>query len=108
MIQEFGADPKSSDRKIRFLEFLDFNFTRQLRHGDGKKRCLHLAGEDFTQASPSPVITENLELVFPAVSRQKKGESLDVVPVGVRNKDRQPHRIGTELALQRLAEKSNS
>jgi len=31
-----------------------------------------------------------------------------VVPVGVRNKDRQSDRIRTELTLQRLAEKSNS
>src|SRR6476620_1205839 len=108
MIQEFGADPKPSDLKIHVLELLDFNFTRQLGHGDREKRCLHLAGQDFTQTRPSPIITENLELIFPAISRQEKGESLDVVPVGVRNKDRQPDRIRTELTLQRLAEKSNS
>src|SRR5207237_9639653 len=102
------AEPKASYPKIHILELLEFNFTRQLGHGDWKKRCLHLAGEDFTQARPSPIITKNLELIFPAISRQEKGESLDVVPVGVRNKDRQSARIRTELTLQRLAEKSNS
>src|SRR3984893_2573922 len=108
MIQEFGADPKPPDLKIHFLKLFDLNFTRQLSHGDGKKWRFHLAGEDFTQARASAIITENLELIFPAVSRQEKGESLDVVPVGVRNKDRQSDRIRTELTLQRLAEKANS
>src|SRR5438477_1372839 len=108
MVQEFRANPNSADLKIHFLEFLVFNFTRQLRHGDGKKRSLHLAGEDFTQAGATALITENLELVVAAISRQETVQPLDVVPVGVRNKDRQSDRIGTELSLERLAEKSNS
>src|SRR5207247_7175397 len=108
MVQEFRANPNSADLKIHFLEFLDFNFTRQLRHGDGKKRSLHLAGEDFTQAGASAVITENLELIFPAISRQEKGKSLDVVPVGVRKRDRQSGRSGNERGQQATCERANS
>jgi len=42
-----------------------------------------LAGENFTETRAGAVIAENSELVFLVISRKKKGQSLDVIPMGM-------------------------
>src|SRR5207237_8901786 len=74
-----------ADLKLHVLQLLDREMTRQLMQAHWKKRRLHLAGQNRAQTSTRPFITKDPDQIFAVVGRGKERQTLNVIPVRVRN-----------------------
>src|SRR6266404_1126955 len=100
MIGEPGADLEFADGETEIFEFLDLDVCRNLAQADGEKGAFHLAGQHVLQAVPRSFVAENTQMVLRLVNRQKKRQTLDMVPVRVRQQQRQVQRLVVELSRQ--------
>src|SRR6266849_2668506 len=99
-----GANLKLTDGETEVLQLLDLDVGRHLAQADGKERTLHLAGQHVLQAVARSFVAENAEMVLRLIDRQKKRQALDVVPVRVRQQQRQVQRLVVELRGQLASE----
>src|SRR4026209_1513138 len=81
--------------------------TWQLMQANGKKRRLHLASEDRAQTRTRSFITQDPDQIFAVVGRGKERQTLNVIPVRVRNEKCQLDRSRSQLLLQRKTETRN-
>src|SRR6267143_6156133 len=82
--------------------------TWQLMQANRKKRRLHLAGQDRTQAGTRSFITQDPDQIFAVVGRGKERQTLNVIPVRVCNEKCQLDRSRSQLLLQRKTKTTNS
>src|SRR2546430_15879951 len=75
--------------------------TWQLMQANGKKRRLHLAGQDRAQTGTRSFITQDPDQIFAVVGRGEERETLNVIPVRVCNEKCQLDRSWSQLLLQR-------
>src|SRR5882724_325767 len=100
MIHKSRTHLHFANRKRHFAQFLDFNLSGQLTHGDREEWRLHRLGEDLRERGARFVETEDTDLVFWIVSGSKKRETLNVVPMGVCNQERKLDWFCTEFLCQ--------
>src|SRR5438445_4114180 len=108
MLQKFCVDPHFADRKLHFFEFLDLDRSRQIAPAHRKKWDLHLRGQNGGQPSARALVSQNADRVFGFVSREKKRQALDMVPVRVSEQQCQIDRCGSEFVFQGKAQLANS
>ena len=85
MIHESGAHSHFANLKLHDVELFDVKPSRQVMELHRKKRRCHLAFENFAKADVRSIIAVDTDDVFVVIGRNKKGESLDVVPMNVRD-----------------------
>src|SRR6266436_3148625 len=81
--------------------------TWQLMQANGKKRGLHLTGQDRAQTRTRSFITQDPDQIFAVVGWGKERETLNVIPVRVCNEKGQLDRSWSQLLLQRKTETTN-
>src|SRR4026209_2843834 len=81
--------------------------TWQLMEANGKKRRLHLTGQDWARARTRSFITQDPDQSFAVVGRGKERQTLNVIPVRVCNEKCQLDRSWSQLLLQRKTETTN-
>src|SRR5581483_11515970 len=86
----------------------DVQVPGHLLHADGEVGALHLTGKSAAQALIGAFDAENCDLIFGIISRQKKREALDMIPVRVRNQYMNRHRLLAEFRVQCQTKPPNS
>src|SRR2546423_2358114 len=81
--------------------------TWQLMQANGKKRRLHLTGQDRAQTRTRSFITQDSDQIFAVVGRGKERQTLNVIPVCVCNEKGQLNCSWSQLLLQRKTETTN-
>src|SRR5438874_10402405 len=81
--------------------------TWQLMQANGKKRRLHLAGQDRAQTRTRSFITQDSDQIFAVIRRGKERQTLNVIPVRVCNEKCQLDCSWSQLLLQRQTETTN-
>src|SRR5438105_9557697 len=81
--------------------------TWQLMQANGKKRRLHLAGQNRTQTCARSFITQDPDQIFAVIGRGKKRQTLNMIPVRVCNEKCQLDCSRPQLLLQRKTEATN-
>src|SRR5436309_9771086 len=81
--------------------------TWQLMQANGKKRRLHLTGQDRAQTSTRSFVTQDPDQIFAVVGRGKERQTLNVIPVRVGNEKSQLDRLPIKLLFQRQTESTN-
>src|SRR6476659_2123654 len=107
MISEFGPHLDWPDLKLHFLQFLNRQVAWELAQADGEKRRLHLAGQNLCQTSASAFITQNADEILLVVRGRKERQSLDMVPVSMRDQKSQLHRARPEFFVQSETKQAN-
>ena len=97
-----------ADRELHLLQLFDRDVAREVLQTDGEKRCLHLPRQDRRQTNARTFITEDADLVLPVVGGEKKWQALDVIPVRVRDEEREPNLTLAKFALERETQFANS
>src|SRR5205807_10035732 len=101
MIHESRTDMHFADLEIHCLKLFDFDLSRQIVERDRKKWGCHLALENLAQTGPRAIVTENLDLIFVVVGRDKKRKSLNVVRMNVSNKEAEINWAGIGFVVER-------
>lgn len=105
MIGHAGGDLNVTDVKTGFFEFFDFYVGRDFFQSDGKEWAFHLARKNICEAVARAFIAENAQMILFFIDRKKKWEALDMVPMGVSEKQGDFHwgivEFGEELAAER-------
>src|SRR5437773_11455382 len=73
----------------------------------GKKRGLHLTGQDRAQTRTRSFITEDPDQIFAVVGQGKERQTLNVIPVRVCNEKSQLDRLWSQFLFQRQTETTN-
>src|SRR3954466_13550497 len=107
MIHKSSAHADAADLEVHRLELLNGDLSRQVVELDREKRRGHLSFENFLKSAPGAVITENLNLILIVVGGHKKREALNMVPMNMRNQQREIDRIGAKLIFQCETELAN-
>src|SRR5947208_14328720 len=81
--------------------------TWQLMQANGKKRRLHLTGQDRAQTRTRSFITQDSDQILAVVGRGKKRQTLNVIPVRVCNEKGQLDRSRSQILFQRQSEGTN-
>src|SRR5437868_13514014 len=81
--------------------------TWQLMQANGKKRGLHLTGQDRAQTRTRSFITQDPDQIFAVIGRGKERQTLNVIPVRVCNEKCQLDRSRSQLFFQRKTESTN-
>src|SRR5213078_1645923 len=81
--------------------------TWQLMQANGKKRRLHLTGQDRAQTRTRSFITQDSDQILTVVGRGKERQTLNVIPVRVCNEKSQLDRSRSQLLFQRQTESTN-
>src|SRR6266853_5755008 len=81
--------------------------TWQWMQANGKKRRLHLTGQDRAQTRTRSFITQDPDQIFAVVGRGKERQTLNVIPVRVCNEKGQLDRSWSQLLFQRKTETAN-
>src|SRR6266513_3241909 len=81
--------------------------TWQLMQANGKKRGLHLTGQDRAQTRTRSFVTQDPDQIFAVVGRGKERQTLNVIPVRVRNEKGQLDRSRSQLLFQRQTKSTN-
>src|SRR5438105_15064144 len=76
-----------AEGKRHFTQPTDIDFPGELAHRYREERRSHRLGHDFFEAGASPVEPYKANHVFSIVSRRKKREPLDVVPMRMRDQE---------------------
>src|SRR6476620_1879559 len=100
MINESRTYLDFANRKRHLAQFLDFNLSGQLTHGDREEWRFHRLVEDLTERGARFVEAEDTDLVFWIVSGFKKRETLNVVPMSVCNQERKLDWLCTKFLSQ--------
>src|SRR2546422_696848 len=83
MIRIPGLNPDFANMKTHFFELFDADIGGHLAQTDGEEGTLHLAGQNIVQPMASAFVAENTQMILWLIHGQKKGQPLNVVPVGV-------------------------
>src|SRR5439155_3087943 len=97
MIGKAGLDPHVPYGEAQPLELLDLEVRRELAQIDRENRAFHLAGQDILQPMPRAFITQDAQMVLRLIRWQEKRQALNVVPMGVRQQQRQVKRLSVKL-----------
>ena len=108
MIRKTRLHPDAAHREFHFFQFLDLQVCREFLESDGKERVLHLAGKHAAEAAASALITENAHAVLRLIEGLEKRQALDMVPVRVRQKQRDVQRLLAELLRQLFAQETQA
>src|SRR5215467_4146506 len=85
MIYKPRADLHSAHHELHFGEFLNVDFGRKFAHRDREKRRLHRLGHNFAKVHIKAVVAADIDFIFLVVRWAKKGQSLDMVPMSMRD-----------------------
>src|SRR5262249_15919511 len=77
-------------------------------HRDGKKWGLHRFSHDFAKACLDPVVAAYTDFIFLFVRRCKKRQPLDMIPMSMRDQQREVDRLRLQFLLQRDPKGANS
>ena len=94
--------------KFEFFQLGHVNIAGHVPHADREIGALHLRGQSRIETFARPFVAQNAQLVLCTVSRDKKRETLDVVPVCVRDQQREIDPLVLEFLRQRQAKPANS
>ncbi len=89
------------------VEFIDRRDPGEGLERDRELERIHLAGERGLEPGPRSSRAENPDFVRRRVSRAEKRQTLDVVPVGVRNEQGEVERLRLQFAREGEAERAN-
>ena len=104
MIQLDRAHGETADRDGGFGEFIDPANSGQRFERDGELDRIHLPNERGTQPFARAGRAEDADLILRCISRPKKGQSLDMIPVSVRNEQSGMERFLRHFIHQEQAE----
>ena len=105
MIRALRAHEHGADGEVEVLEFLDFDVARQLVKRHGKVGAFHLAGERGDETLARAFAAENPQAAAGIVNRPEERQALDVIPMRVREEQRQVQRLFFEFLEQRLSQR---
>src|SRR3954471_5528010 len=108
MIREFGAHVNFADRKLHLLQFFDRDIAGQILQADREEGSLHLSGENRREPGERAFIPKDAYEILVLVGGKKERQPLDVVPMGVRDQEREVDGAIAEFLLEREAEQANS
>src|SRR5436853_5935040 len=97
MVGQLGLNGYAADFEGHLFEFADENVAGELVKFDREIGAFHLLGEHAGQALFSSFVAEKADLVLRIVGWLKKWKTLDVVPMSVRDEDREIERFAIEL-----------
>ena len=106
MVRTLRPHADRADVEIEILEFLNFDVAGQSGKRHGEIRAFHLAGQRVDQAFARAFAAQNPQLAVRIVNRRKKRQPLNVVPVRVRQQQRQAQRLILEFRQQRAAQRA--
>jgi len=89
MVDPDGVNPQLTHASSVVTQILDDDRAGQIAKADGKERAFHLAGEQLGQAVPGALRAIDLDPIVGLVGRLEEGESLNVIPVGVGEEQRE-------------------
>src|SRR4051812_47442602 len=104
MVQKPRVDANVADRKLHLLQLPDFDSPGEISPTHRKERQFHLGGENGGEPVARALIAEDLDRILGLVSREKKRQTLDVVPVRMGKEQMQINRRAPELLVQRKTE----
>src|SRR6266853_3087723 len=81
--------------------------TWQWMQANGKKRRLHLTGQDRAQTRTRSFITQDPDQIFAVVGRGKERQTLNVIPMRMCDEKSQLDRSRSQLLFQRQTEGTN-
>ena len=97
-----GSNAQRSDCKTEIFEFLDFDIAWQFRKGHWKISAFHLTGQRVDQAGARALTANQAQTAAWIVNGREKRQALDMVPVRVRNQQREMKWTLLELGGQRV------
>ena len=104
MIGHAGGDLDGADVEVGFFKFFDFDVGGDFFQSNGKEWAFHLAGENVCEAVARSFVTEYAKMVLFLVDGKKKWKALDMIPMGVREKQCNFHggvvELGKELPTE--------
>ena len=104
MVGAMCAHQKIADAEIKIRELLHFDIAGQLGERHRKIRAFHLAGHGGGETFARAFAAEDVQPAAGFINRRKKGQPLDVIPMRVREEQRQIERAALEFRQQRLTE----
>ena len=104
MVGALGAHEHGADVKIEVFEFFDFDVAGQFIEGNGEISAFHLAGEGGDESFARAFATEDAQTALGVVNRTKERQSLNMIPMGMREEQGQVERFVFEFLEQGLAE----
>src|SRR6266480_1516360 len=100
MIYKSRADLHFARRKLHLGQFLNVNPGGKFAHRDREKRRFHRFSHDFTEARIETVVAAYADFIFLFVCWGKEGQSLDMVPMSMRDQQREFDRFRAEFFFQ--------
>ena len=108
MIHEHGLHADFADVKFHVAQFLDADVAGQFLQSHGKIGALHLRAERGRESLPRALVAENPDLIHGIVSRDKKRKTLDMIPMRVREQQREVQRLRAKFLGQRESEQPDA
>src|ERR1700743_3388138 len=97
MIRALGAVQRAAHGKIEIMQFLNLNVARQLGKRHWKISTLHLTGQCIHQPFSSAFTAKNPQPATRFINGGEKWQSLDVVPMRMRQQQGKIKRLLLEL-----------
>ena len=87
MVGHARFDMDGADAEGGLFEFFDKDIGGDFLKADREEGAFHLAGENVDEAVACAFVAEDAEAVLLLIDREKKWQALDVVPMGVGEKE---------------------
>ena len=108
MVRALRPHEHRADVEIEVFKFLDLDVARQFGERHGKIGAFHLAGQRVEQPFARTPAAEDAQPAARIVNRREKRQALDVVPMRVRDEQRDVQRLVFEFRQQREAERAQT
>ena len=95
MGQSLGRDPHviAHDNRLAAANLFDEKVRLQIVHAERQVGIAHLPGQDLLQLLAHPPLAEDDQPVVPRPGRSEKGQTLDMIPVGVAEEQDNDHAL---------------
>src|ERR1700757_4143259 len=108
MIHERRTNVHFTQRELHLAQFVDVHLRGEFTHRDGKEWRPHRLRHYSAEGGPGAGKTQNANFVFRIVCGLKEWESLDVVPVGMSNQQRELYRSRLKFSVESDSERPNA
>src|SRR2546425_301053 len=108
MIGEKRLHAHLADAEVQLFELLNLQVGWHLSQANREERAFHLAAQYPLQPLARAFVAQNAKMVLRSVNRQEKRQPLDMVPMRVRQEQRQVQRPLVKLSNQRLPQRAQS
>src|SRR5947207_2153702 len=104
MIYEPGAHLHLAHSEHHFGQLFNVDPSGKCAHRHREKWRFHRLSQNFTETSIDTVVTHYTDFIFLVICQGKEGQSLDVVPMSVRDQQRELDWLRAEFLFQSNAE----